>query len=49
MYGFGLRSLVHGSTVYTFTANEFFSVLKCFSVSVFVSPVVSILGFGILI
>lgn len=42
--GFGVWSLIHGSTVYTFTANDFFSVLECFFISVFVSLVVSILG-----
>lgn len=47
--GFGVWSLVHGNTVYTFTANDFFSVLECFSISVFVSLVVSIPGVGILI
>lgn len=32
--GFGVWSLVHGSTVYTFAAGDFFSVLECFSISV---------------
>lgn len=49
IYGFGGGNLVLARTVYTFTNSDFFSVLKCFSVSVFVSPMVSILGFGILI
>lgn len=49
IYGFGGGNLVLARTVYTFTTSDFFSVLKCFSVSVFVSPMVSILGFGILI
>lgn len=49
IYGFGVGNLVLARTVYTFTTSDFFSVLKCFSISVFVSPVVSILGFGTLI
>lgn len=49
IYGFGVGNLVLARTVYTFTTSDLFSVLKCFSVSVFTSPVVSILGFGILI
>lgn len=47
--GFGVWSSVHESTVYAFTASDFFLVLECFSRSVFMSPMVSIPGIRILI